>query len=164
MNEKSSIIPKVVKYLEEDCLLSQRNYVIETYLSRFFIEGKLFVGSEITVFFRTEHNKLRYYLCEWGEQFNTKEPLVFYREIGLIPEDEAVKLIIESISSSSWIKYHLESPLFLEKKKNKELREENDLLLEKIERIRQKKREFKYAPGNKGALKAQRHFETFQEK
>nr|QZX44003.1 ATP-dependent Zn protease [Marseillevirus sp.] len=163
MNENSSIIPSVIKYLEEDCLLlPQQNYVIKEQAASLSVNGEMFMGSEVTIF-RVENEHV--YICKWGEQFNTKEALVFYQgRGGLSPKEEATKIIIKTISSSSWIKYHLESPLFLEKKKNRELREENDLLLKKIERLRQKKRELKYAPGNKGALKAQQHFETLQEK
>lgn len=165
MNKKSSITPFVIKYLEEDCLLlPQQNYVIEEHTTRLSLQGETLTGLAVTVYFRAEHNNLRYGLCGWGEQFEGKEGLVFCCQNGPIPKDEAVKLIVERISSRSQIKCHLESPFFFERKKNKELREENDLLLEKIERLRQKKRELKYAPGNKGALKAQRHFETFQEK
>nr|WRK65323.1 hypothetical protein MarFTME_278 [Marseillevirus futianmevirus] len=162
----SSIIPSVIKYLEEDCLLlPKRNYVIEgRTLSLSLLEGETFEGLAVTVYFRAEHNS--YNICGWGEQFEGKEG-IFYHQKGLIPKDEAVKLIIETLSSSSWIEDHLDSPLFLEKKKNKEFRQENDLLRKKIERLeqeverlRQKKRELKYAPRNRGALKAQQHFEN----
>ncbi|AHC55085.1 hypothetical protein D1R32_gp368 [Tunisvirus fontaine2] len=123
MSEKSSaIIPKVVKYLEEDCLLSPQNYGIETYTTRFFIKGELFAGLEVTLYFRTERKKLSYCLCRWGEQFERKKDLVFYREFGLIAEDEAIKLIVGHILSSPRIKKHLKSPLFFEKKKNEELK------------------------------------------
>nr|WQM86839.1 ATP-dependent Zn protease [Marseillevirus cajuinensis] len=165
-NMNSSIIPSVIKYLEEDCLLlPKRNYVIEgRTLSLSLLEGETFEGLAVTVYFRAEHNS--YNICGWGEQFEGKEG-IFYHQKGLIPKDEAVKLIIETLSSSSWIEDHLDSPLFLEKKKNKEFRQENDLLRKKIERLdqeverlRQKKRELKYAPRNRGALKAQQHFEN----
>ncbi|AQM73428.1 hypothetical protein B1750_gp447 [Noumeavirus] len=133
------------------------------------LKRETLTGLAVTVYFRTEHNDLHYGLCGWGEQFEGKEDLVFYRQ-GPIPKDKAVKLIIETISSSSWIENYLESSFFLEKKRNKEFKEENDLLRKKIEslrqkveRLRQKKRELKYTPGNRGALKAQQHFETFQE-
>ncbi|BAU79880.1 hypothetical protein A9K97_gp001 [Tokyovirus A1] len=159
---KTSIIPNIIKFLEEVYFLPRQNYVINERAAILSIDGETFMGSEVNIF-RAE-NITHQYICKWGEQFDAKEGFVFYQGSGLIPEDEAIKIIIESISSSSWIKCHLESPLFLEKKNNKELREENDLLLKKIERLRQKNRELKYAPGNKGALNAQQHFETLQEK
>nr|QZX43604.1 hypothetical protein MarQu_022 [Marseillevirus sp.] len=35
-------------------------------------------------------------------------------------------------------------------------------LKERVERLREKKRELKYTPGNRGALEAQKHFEEIQ--
>ncbi|BAU80267.1 hypothetical protein A9K97_gp084 [Tokyovirus A1] len=47
--------------------------------------------------------------------------------------------------------------------KHKKFFEEKEELLAKIKRLKQKNREFKYVPGNAGALKAQQHFESLTE-
>lgn len=99
-------------------------------------------------------------MCCWGEQFEEKKDMAFCRKFGVVSEDDAFEIIAKEILQSPKIKKHLASPLFLEKKRNEELKKQNELLLEKIERLRKKKRELKYAPGGRGALQAQQHFEN----
>ncbi|AQM73010.1 hypothetical protein B1750_gp029 [Noumeavirus] len=161
MNRNSSVIlPKITNLLEGECFLSQKDYNVLHSVRTFFVKGEVITGLEISVYFFVEHKRASYFMCGWGEQFEEKKGRAFCRKFGLVSEDDAFKIIAREISQSPRIKKHLTSPLFLEKKKNEELKKQNELLLEKIERLRRKKRELKYAPGGQGALQAQQHFEN----
>lgn len=167
MNKTSAIIPKVVKHLEEEWFFVPEEYEIKQHQCELLIEGKKCPGLKVEVYFilekhEGEEEEMRRLRCGvWGEQFKGKEALVFFQNRGLSGE-EAVKAIIERISRCWPVEYQLESSVFRERKKNRQLREENERLKKKVERLRQKNRDLKYAPGNKGSLKAQEHFQELQ--
>lgn len=52
------------------------------------------------------------------------------------------------------------SGIIEQRKQLVELREENERLKAYISRLRDKKRELKYTPGNRGALETQQHFQS----
>ncbi|ALH06716.1 hypothetical protein PMV_018 [Port-miou virus] len=94
--------------------------------------------------------------CRWCEEQNEEETK-FLEEEELSPwknSEDAIASLRRDVMEKSVLLIPTVKKLREAKQQIEELKREN-------ERLRQKKREIKYAPGRIGALKAQEHFESF---
>lgn len=153
----SNIIPKVKDLLEDFYLLTPQEYEIRASAKLFHIWGGTSLGLEVVVYIVRKNNF--YLLCGWGEQMEGRHS--YYPRCGIVTEERVLEKAKEEISSNERIKKHGNGPLYAERKKTLLLKEENKRLQEKIASLRQKNRELKYRPGNKGALKAEQHFSKY---
>nr|WQM87011.1 hypothetical protein [Marseillevirus cajuinensis] len=141
---ESALLPKVYQLLEEEFLVEKPDVVMSSEIQSVFTVKFLRVSIALS----------GKQICSWSE-FGDRGETVFSvpSYIHVKNVEEALQIIREVLNDTG-------SPLprlLIEKHKN--IIQEKKELLEKIEKLRRKKRELKYRPGNEGALNAQKHFE-----
>lgn len=134
----SQLLPRVFLLLEEEFLLEK---------DAIKVSQKYTKNSSLRVTLHTHCDK---FVCTWIEHMGRTGGYFF--AVGDFDDvDEAVKEVRRQCFQCDEIRRSLV-------KKHKEILEDKNKLLLEIERLRRKKREIKYAPGRKGALKAEDHF------
>lgn len=137
---ESHLLPRVFLLLEEEFLLEK---------DAIKVSQKYTKNSSLRVTLHTHRDK---FVCTWIEHMGRTGEYFFSVGFGDFDDvDEAVKEVRRLCFSCDEIRHSLI-------KKHKEILEDKNKLLLEIERLRRKKREIKYAPGRKGALKAEDHF------
>ncbi|AHA46281.1 hypothetical protein ISTM_383 [Insectomime virus] len=141
---ESVLLPRVQQLLQEEFLVEKDEVEVR-------LDPRTRMNSTLLVVDVLYSGKS---LCSWNESHGRDGEIEFFQTS--ISEEEALNYARVSCFNKEFLR-----TLVIEK--HKKILEEKDVLLLEIERLRQKKREIKYAPGRRGALKAEEHFDTLRE-
>ncbi|ADB03890.1 hypothetical protein MAR_ORF105 [Marseillevirus marseillevirus] len=141
---KSVLLPRVYQLLKEEFLIEKEE--VNVSVSPLYIRAECCTSISIELSGKS--------VCEWRE-WEGRDGETIYGAIGEYDVNtvaEALEIVREQCSGIRHI--------LIEKHKNISL--EKEKLLGEIERLRKKNRKLRYAPGGKGALRAEKHFETLR--
>ncbi|AMQ10563.1 hypothetical protein [Brazilian marseillevirus] len=142
---ESVLLPQVYQLLREDFFVEKEDVVV-TYKTRY-----ISAQETLKVIIKLARNCI----CSWLE-YDGRDGERRFAVQGHLSSDET-----EEALWNVRVQFHGRySPLLdILTEKHKNILKDKEVLLERIEHIRQKKRELKYSPGKRGALEAQEHFE-----
>lgn len=137
---ESQLLPRVFLLLAEEFLLEK---------DEIKVSQKYTKNSSLRVTLHTYCDK---FVCTWIE--HTGRTGEYFFSVGFDDFDD----VDEAIKEVRRLCFHCDEIRCSLVKKHKEILEDKNKLLLEIERLRRKKREIKYAPGRRGALKVEDHF------
>lgn len=141
---QSKILPLVLTHLRKKYLITDSDVLAECIFTRRGIERFFECRMRIREF-------ENFYICKWLELV-AREDGDQLKDVSLVEKDieEILDRVKAEISKSSIVR-------FVSCRKHKEATEKN---LEEIQGLKEEILELDYAPGGRGALQAQKHFES----
>ncbi|BAU79905.1 hypothetical protein A9K97_gp446 [Tokyovirus A1] len=148
---ESEILPIIEEFLSEEHLLEKKDYEVS-------INQKEKYDTVSGIYVQIFLKKVREEICSWSE-FSVDNETLFYIGNGIFRKNKVCLDILKLVIRENKHLYTLQmEKLGNAMKQNCLLEQKNKELLEHNEKLRAKNREFRYSPGERGFLKAEKHF------